>query len=296
VEANPYSIAIVAEDKGAGFPTWSGSNVPPYTAQQVESLIFILGWICARYGLPASSIRTSLPDEPHGIGWHRLGIDGNFPTSWAYWGRQPGGQHWSNTTGKACPGDNRIRQLTEQIVPAVADELGQGGDVRPDPDARYLPFEFSKVTGSSGTPVSVTTTTTTSRKSSTQEIVTIDARALGEVNGGTLQTASLVAEASGGVIGSIPWKTGGGHYGTAWDVVPGGWGGPNNPDNERCVGAVFTATGNGYWLVSDKGGVFTFGDARPFTGSVWGKNVVGAKRNSVGALVVVLADGTEVPG
>jgi hypothetical protein len=120
VQANPYSIAIVAEDMGKYFPPWSGSNVPPYTPQQVETLILILSWICRRFGLPASAIRTTCLGDANGIGWHRLGIDGDFPDFWPLWGRRSGCLETSLSTGKPCPGDNRIWQIVDRIVPALA--------------------------------------------------------------------------------------------------------------------------------------------------------------------------------
>ena len=79
VETNPYSIAIVAEDKGPHFAPWSGSDVPPYTPQQVASLKLIISWICHRFGIPKTAARTVVPRRPHGVAWHRLGIDGDFP-------------------------------------------------------------------------------------------------------------------------------------------------------------------------------------------------------------------------
>jgi N-acetylmuramoyl-L-alanine amidase len=120
VDANPYSIAIVCEDKGSGFPSWSGSNVPPYTPEQVDTLIVVLSWICHRFGLSTSAIRTTCLNDANGIGWHRLGIDGDFPDEWPYWGRQPGCLETSLSEGKPCPGDNRIDQVVNDIVPAVS--------------------------------------------------------------------------------------------------------------------------------------------------------------------------------
>jgi hypothetical protein len=120
VEANPYSIAIVCEDMGPAFPSWSGSNVPRYTPQQVDTLILIISWICHRFGLPTTAVRTSCLNTGKGIAWHRLGIDGAFPPNWPYWGRQPGCLETSLSTGKPCPGTNRITQIVNEIVPAVS--------------------------------------------------------------------------------------------------------------------------------------------------------------------------------
>lgn len=120
VEANPYSIAIVAEDMGRAFPSWSGSNVPPYTSAQVDTIVRILVWICRRFGLPAEAVRDSCLSGTRGVAWHRLGISGNFP-SWPsiFRGRRAGCQSWSHSFGKVCPGDARIRQINNVIIPRV---------------------------------------------------------------------------------------------------------------------------------------------------------------------------------
>src|SRR5690606_19929843 len=46
----------------------------------------------------------------HGVSWHRLGIDGNFPGGLLK-GRVSGGLKYSNARGKVCPGDAKIRQI-----------------------------------------------------------------------------------------------------------------------------------------------------------------------------------------
>lgn len=109
-DGNPYSISIECEDRGALFPTWSGSTVPMFTARQADALEVLLSWLCHRFGLPKSAIDSSCPHE-RGIGWHRLGID-------PY--RRAGCLSWSSAYAKACPGDNRIAQLRDEIIPNVS--------------------------------------------------------------------------------------------------------------------------------------------------------------------------------
>lgn len=115
-QGNPYSISIECEDHGLQFPKWSGSNVPAFSKAQVESLIVLLSWLCARFGIPSEAIRSSCPDQ-RGIGWHRFGID-----PW----RQHGCARWSTAYAKACPGNRRIYQMKNVIIPAVA--VGGGKD------------------------------------------------------------------------------------------------------------------------------------------------------------------------
>lgn len=108
---NPTCISIENADKGPGFPNWSGSDVPPFTAAQVESLVVLISWLCHRFSLPRSVVQSSCPHE-RGIGYHRLGCDP--------WRNTNCGTKWSNARGKVCPGDRRIYQLHYEIMPAVS--------------------------------------------------------------------------------------------------------------------------------------------------------------------------------
>jgi hypothetical protein len=107
---NPFSISIENEDHGPAFPAWSGSDVPRFTPAQANSLVVLLSWLCHRFGLPKKAISSSCPNE-RGIGWHRFGID-------PY--RNPNCPSWSKSRGKACPGDRRIAQLRDEIIPRVS--------------------------------------------------------------------------------------------------------------------------------------------------------------------------------
>lgn len=109
LNGNPYSISIECEDTGQHFPGWSGSNVPQFTEAQIQTLIVLLAWLCARFGLPPTAIRSSCTDQ-RGIGWHRFGID-----PW----RQSNCPRWSSSAGKACPGDRRIVQIQNRVLPAL---------------------------------------------------------------------------------------------------------------------------------------------------------------------------------
>lgn len=109
-QGNPYSISIENEDHGPAFPSWSGSDVPRFTDAQADSLVVLLSWLCHRFGLPKAAISSSCTHE-RGIGWHRLGID-----PW----RREECSSWSSARGKACPGDRRINQLRDEIIPAVS--------------------------------------------------------------------------------------------------------------------------------------------------------------------------------
>ena len=115
LNGNYRCLAIENEDKGIAFPAWSGSNVPRFTAPQAESIARILVWCHRTHGIPLELAPDSKPGR-RGIAYHRQGIDGNFG-GFAYGGRVPGGELWSSAFGKVCPGDRRIAQLINEIIP-----------------------------------------------------------------------------------------------------------------------------------------------------------------------------------
>lgn len=115
-----------------GYPAWSGSNVPDWTPEQVASLAELAAWVHNVHDIPLTQLPSSLPGT-RGIGWHRLGIDGNFPVGLLS-GRKSGGEVWSSSTGKVCPGDRRIIQTVNVIIPRAI-ELTKGESDMPLSDA-----------------------------------------------------------------------------------------------------------------------------------------------------------------
>lgn len=102
VDGNPRSVTI--ETAGIGNEVWS--------AAQVRAIVDLLIWICDTHRIPVRQMASSRTTE-HGIGWHRLGIDGNFPTTGILRGRlqRGGGEYWDRNRGKVCPGSLRIQQI-----------------------------------------------------------------------------------------------------------------------------------------------------------------------------------------
>lgn len=101
----------------------AGTGSGSWTKAQLDALEDALVWLCERYRVPVRLMESSRPTE-RGIGWHRLGIDGNFPASGLLAGRtqRGGGEKWSKSRGKVCPGDARIRQIPA-LVERVAARL-----------------------------------------------------------------------------------------------------------------------------------------------------------------------------
>src|SRR5690606_485753 len=76
------------------------------TSAQILNLGFIFAH-CVKYFAVPNRIATF--DDPTGLAWHRLGVDGNFgafdPEDRKTWCRDQTGLYWSNSTGKTCPTD-----------------------------------------------------------------------------------------------------------------------------------------------------------------------------------------------
>ena len=101
--ANPRSVTIETQGNGHG----------PWTAAQISSIVRIIQWVRSVHkGIPLRQMTSSAASQK-GIGWHRLGVNGNFPRTGILRGRSQrgGGQSWSKAFGKICPGDDRIKQI-----------------------------------------------------------------------------------------------------------------------------------------------------------------------------------------
>lgn len=109
LDGNPRVIAIENEDHGPAFGRWDtddGHAVPPFTTAQIEANAQILAWAHQTHGIPLVLCPNSRPTS-RGLAYHRQGIDGNFG-DYAFPGRVTGGESWTKSRGKVCPGDKRI--------------------------------------------------------------------------------------------------------------------------------------------------------------------------------------------
>lgn len=128
LDGNHRVIAIENEDQGPRYGPWDtrdGHAVPAFTAEQCESIARICAWAHDAHAIPLDLAPDSRPGS-RGIAFHRQGIDGNFG-DYAFGGRVPGGEVWSGARGKVCPGDRRIRQLIDVIIPRARVIAGNGG-------------------------------------------------------------------------------------------------------------------------------------------------------------------------
>lgn len=120
-QGNHRCIAVETDDHDANtpadnpFPDWGGSDVPAMTDAQCEAFARIAAWAYATHGIPLVACPDSRPGS-RGVAYHRQGIDGNW-AGYAYGGRVDGGEHWSTSYGKVCPGDRRIQQILQVVIP-----------------------------------------------------------------------------------------------------------------------------------------------------------------------------------
>lgn len=128
-------IAIENADHGPEFPAWNtndGHAVPGFSAAQIEAIAKILVFCHRAHGIPLVLVPDTKPGR-RGIAYHRMGIDSpnNF-AGYAYTGRVSGGVLWTTATGKVCPGDRRITQLINEIIPRA--RVLAGIDAPPEDD------------------------------------------------------------------------------------------------------------------------------------------------------------------
>jgi hypothetical protein len=96
-----------------------GDETNPWSDAQLDAITGIIVWACQTYAIPAALVADSTPGQ-RGIGYHRQGID-----PW----RVAGGERWSSSNGKVCPGDVRIGQLVDVVIPRVQAQVGGSGPV-----------------------------------------------------------------------------------------------------------------------------------------------------------------------
>lgn len=126
LEGNPFYLSV--ETEGG-----VGSDVnQPWTPAQVNSLGRLYAEAMRVHGMPARLMESSRIGE-RGLGWHRLGIDGNFPATGILRGRaqRGGGLRFSKSRGKICPTDRRIEQMPAALAIAAGTQAPAVGGGTP---------------------------------------------------------------------------------------------------------------------------------------------------------------------
>jgi hypothetical protein len=126
LEGTHRLLSIETADMGPPFDPWTGSNVPAWTGKQLDAIAAIVAWASKEHDFPLRPMDNSKPGQ-RGVGWHRLGIDSSPPFQPGY--RVSGGEHWSTSIGKACPGDRRIHQVPE-VITRAKQLLADGDDMQ----------------------------------------------------------------------------------------------------------------------------------------------------------------------
>jgi hypothetical protein len=110
--------------------SWDDAGrVKQWTDAQVESIAKLAAWCKKTHGIPLEPLDSSESGR-WGIGWHRLGIDGDFPPGILH-GRRPGTELWSDARGKECPYDGKIHGTVDLIIPRAI-EISNGDDMSLD--------------------------------------------------------------------------------------------------------------------------------------------------------------------
>lgn len=145
LDGNHRIIAIENEDHGSAFGAWNVNNghaVPSLTAAQVEANAKILAWAHKTHGVPLQLCPNS-KSTSRGLAYHRQGIDGNF-ADYDYPGRVSGGEVWTTSRGKVCPGDRRISQ--RPAILARAKKIVAGGTPTPTEPEDDMPYTEAQLT------------------------------------------------------------------------------------------------------------------------------------------------------
>jgi hypothetical protein len=133
VDADHVSWACGDGDLRAITVETQGVDGEPWTDAQVETLAQIAAWAHRTYDVPLR-LMTSSATSQHGLGWHRLGVQGNFSGRPGLLGLHRSNlktERWSSAFGKTCPGDDRILQMP--TILARAKQITGSSDPGPSP-------------------------------------------------------------------------------------------------------------------------------------------------------------------
>lgn len=114
LEANPRAISVETADNAPKYV----KDIKPWTPKQITALVNLGVWVCRTHKIPPVLIPDSKPSR-RGIGYHRLGCQHSDGVGTHSGFLVAGGERWSTSIGKECPGTQRIAQLKTIIVPRI---------------------------------------------------------------------------------------------------------------------------------------------------------------------------------
>jgi N-acetylmuramoyl-L-alanine amidase-like protein len=117
LEGNHHIISIETADNAPARP----DQILAWTPKQLDAIVKIIAWACKEHDIPAVLIPDSKPGR-RGIGYHRLGCEHSRGIGAVPGFLVAGGERWSTSRGKECPGSRRIAQIPG-IIERVKAEL-----------------------------------------------------------------------------------------------------------------------------------------------------------------------------
>lgn len=118
------NLTCPAFESQGGLGDTAAVNSEPWSPNQVESAAMILAHLHTTEGTPLQDMGNSLTFS-RGFAVHRYGID-----PW----RVSGGEVWSSSRGKLCPGDAKVRQIPAIVARAQAIVNGDEFDMSAQED------------------------------------------------------------------------------------------------------------------------------------------------------------------
>jgi hypothetical protein len=133
-------ISIESADSAPSF----SSDLPRWTPKQAAKLIDLIAWECSlaahaacpstwtcRKGVVWNGVRVAIPPvlipdtkkSRRGLAVHRQGVKHSLGLGKVKGYLVAGGEKWSTATGKECPGNARVQQFEDEIIPAVQARL-----------------------------------------------------------------------------------------------------------------------------------------------------------------------------
>jgi hypothetical protein len=109
LDGNHRLLSIETADNAPKF----AKDIVRWTPKQAEAMVGLIAELCKKFDIPPVLVPDSKSTR-RGLAYHAQGIPPNLVA---------GGEKWSNANGKECPGDVRIKQFKEEIIPAVQKAL-----------------------------------------------------------------------------------------------------------------------------------------------------------------------------
>ena len=111
LEGNPRIVSIETADNAPSTP----AKIEAWTPKQFEALAQLVAHLCTAHDIPAVLIPDSKPFR-RGIGYHRQGCEHSLGVGKVPGFLVAGGERWSTSRGKECPGPARIAQIPALIA------------------------------------------------------------------------------------------------------------------------------------------------------------------------------------